>query len=428
MDMEPIPAPRNLPPRSWKAQQLQMIVLFVITLLFKALLVVEHPLSSSEDEVKKEEKDDIPKMREDHPLCFSEHLFTNFATRKSLNIYEIGKYIKIGRNVTSSIRYDYTCPSTKPRYNCAKNKSETSFKYGELATHWKLSLVPRQHQEACNLWELTASLGGPIGLANNLLSQHPKSSRTIINVFIGGNSYLRQIFEALVCGFHEDITNQLVQRGAKFDISMAGLEKRGGRKVDLTEMGSLEHPPNASSGVCDYTMQTDFYEDGLQLPVVCKYNSCHGGIGAGAKSPCMGGSEGAYNDDIGMVEFGGKIRFYYMFRPYIYENVTRIFQSKLHLEPVDIDILLFNDRTDKLFEEKYPEVVDLFETKGIWRSKIIWPYTIFQKMQERDAKRWFGADNPWIDHSPDTHACMPGVPDDEVNLLLFLMLSDSVIA
>merc|ERR1719491_2152647 len=95
---------------------------------------------------KKEENYDRPKMRKEHPLCFSEHLFKKFATNKSLNIYEIGKFIKIGRNVTSSIRYDYTYPSMKPRYNCAKKKNEASFKYGEHATHWKLSLFPFQHQ------------------------------------------------------------------------------------------------------------------------------------------------------------------------------------------------------------------------------------------------------------------------------------------
>ena len=39
-----------------------------------------------------------------------------------------------------------------------------------------------------------------------------------------------------------------------------------------------------------------------------KYNSSDGAIG---------GSE-EYDDNLGMVEFGGKIRFYYMFRPFVY--------------------------------------------------------------------------------------------------------------
>ena len=46
------------------------------------------------------------------------------------------------------------------------------------------------------------------------------------------------------------------------------MKERGNQKVDLTEIGSFERPSNAYSGVCDYTNSTDFYENGLQLPVV----------------------------------------------------------------------------------------------------------------------------------------------------------------
>lgn len=359
-----------------------------------------------------EENDDVNvSVRKDHPLCFSEHLFARVTERKTLNIYEIGKFTKIGRNVSSSIRYDYMCPFMKTRYNCATNKDEAAFKYGEHATHWKLSLIPREHQEACNLWELVASLGGPTGVANTLLSQHEQyPTSKIINVFIGGNSYLRQIFEALVCGFRDDVTDHFVQRGAKYGVSLAELKKRGHRGVNITEIGSFQHPPNNSSGFCDYSTEEHFYEDGLQLPVKCHYKNLE-----------------SFDDNLGMVEFGGALRFYYMFRPFTYGNVSEVFESKFHLNLEEIDILLFNDHTENVFQKKYPEMVDVFEKKGIWQSKIIWPYKILRKMQERDTSKWFGANNPAIHHPPDDHACMPGVPDDEANLLLFLMLSGSVI-
>ena len=58
-----------------------------------------------------------------------------------------------------------------------------------------------------------------------------------------------------------------------------------------------------------------------------------------------------------------------------------------------------------------------------------WPKNIklFKEIQQRDARQWFGANNPWIIDSPDTHACMPGPPDDEVNLLLYLIFSNATV-
>ena len=42
-------------------------------------------------------------------------------------------------------------------------------------------------------------------------------------------------------------------------------------------------------------------------------------------------------------------------------------------------------------------------------------------IQKRDTGQCFGANNPWIYHVPDGHPCMPGIPDDEVNLLLMIV-------
>jgi hypothetical protein len=35
----------------------------------------------------------------------------------------------------------------------------------------------------------------------------------------------------------------------------------------------------------------------------------------------------------------------------------------------------------------------------------------FEKLQMRDLKRWFGANNPGIHSPPNVHPCMPGVPE-----------------
>ena len=46
-----------------------------------------------------------------------------------------------------------------------------------------------------------------------------------------------------------------------------------------------------------------------------------------------------------------------------------------------------------------------------------------KKIQKRDVHAVFTAKNPWVTKG-DTHACLPGIPDDEAALLLFSILFD----
>jgi hypothetical protein len=138
-------------------------------------------------------------------------------------------------------------------------------------------------------------------------------------------------------------------------------------------------------------------------------------------------SQPIYNDNLAIVEFGRKIRFYFVFRPKIFEDLPGLLKEKLDLDPKDVDVLLFNDHQEEDIK-KYSELVDIFKASGAWQRRLVWPYALFRETQMRDIGRWFGANNPWITEAPDTHACMPGPPDDEVNLLLYLIYSNSVIA
>jgi hypothetical protein len=140
-------------------------------------------------------------------------------------------------------------------------------------------------------------------------------------------------------------------------------------------------------------------------------------------------SDVEYNDDIAMVEFGGIIRFYYIFRPDFFLNITEIYDTKLKLDldPNDASMLIFNnEQYMNTFNEKQKGLYDIFQKNGIWQSSktnVLWPnIKEYKSTQNRDIvpHGWFGADNPWITKPPDKHPCMPGVPDDEVNLLLFL--------
>ena len=96
----------------------------------------------------------LAKLQQEHPLCFSKDLFEttkkmgNVSSTKVLNLAKVGKWIKIGRNLTHpSLRYNHTCPNMKYWYNCAKKDTISSFQYGDLATDWKLILILRIQQQ-----------------------------------------------------------------------------------------------------------------------------------------------------------------------------------------------------------------------------------------------------------------------------------------
>jgi len=49
---------------------------------------------------------------------------------------------------------------------------------------------------------------------------------------------------------------------------------------------------------------------------------------------------------------------------------------------------------------------------------------VLQNIQRRDAGAYFRENNPWITAHPSSvkHPCMPGIPDDESAILLFLLM------
>jgi len=364
-------------------------------------------------------EEDEDTIRSRHPVCFSENMFTNAEAESEedglniLNYNDVLKYSLLGKNVTNSVRYNHLCPWMKPRYNCAKSKKQA---YGESPVDWKLTL--QDGSEQCILWDLVHDLEGPIGVGERLLHRRRSKAKKengedefkerplIIAMF--GNSYMRQIFEALKCSWSNDITYTVMQKNSKLDISIAGLKKRKGAPVRIDELGKMERMPQIWQGgdLCDLEDEHEFYED-VPTPLHCSKSN-------------------TYSDNVAVVEFGRKIRFYYLFRPQIYEDLPGVLKEKLDLDPKDVDVLLFNDGQDETIKEN-SNLLDIFSASGAWQRRLLWPYWSFKETQLRDIGRWFGADNPWITSKPDGHACMPGPPDDEVNLLMYLLYSNSVI-
>jgi len=333
---------------------------------------------------------------------------------RRLSLPSTGHYALIGDNVSNSIRYDHTCAMMKPRYNCAKKEFRKEL--GSLPTDWKLVLHHEDSDQSCDLWEFIHDIGGPVGVAQKLIQQrtmegkityHNDNYEDPVVVLMHGNSFLRQIFEALICGWSTDITNLHVQTNAKYDISHEQMAKRKGAKVRVDELGNFTSMRKRSEECHPNEKIKFFFEEGVSLPLTCS------------------GDE-LYDDNIAMVEFGGKIKFYYIYRHYIYANVEYIHQEMLNLNPKKIDHLVFNDGEEKRFQ-KITGLKHAFEESGAWQKKIILNLDDFQEMQTKDIGKWFGADNPWIDNPPDIHPCMPGIPDDEANLLLFLLYSNATL-
>ena len=108
----------------------------------------------------------------------------------------------------------------------------------------------------------------------------------------------------------------------------------------------------------------------------------------------------------------------------MYSNLTHVC-SMLGLHPGDIDRFVFNVGADKVIV-KQREVYDSLRP-GVYESGLQWrDMTAWRRLQELHVGRWSGCDNPGMDNVPDIHPCMPGVPDDEVNLLLYLLYHQNI--
>ena len=374
-----------------------LILLMVVSATF--YLLNERSNNNNNDD-----QSSLVRITNKHPGCFSATFFSKEGNTKKLNYAQLMKYSLLGKNVTKSVRYNHLCPWMKIRYNCAKNKT---LQYGKSAYDWKLIL--EQGTNKCYIWGLIHDLGGPVGVAKSILKDVAIGKKEKYIVALFGNSYLRQMLQAFMCGWSNDISYTLMQKNSNYSISIDGLAKRHGAPIRIDEVGNMVRMPMVWEGDVDscgeiLEQNASFYNPGVALPRRCAN----------------------FDDNIAVVEFGGKIRFYYIFRPQVYEDLSTLMREKLQLEPKDIDSLVFNDGQEKTII-KDTEMLKVFKSTGVWQQRIIWQYQQFRDVQIRDINRWFGADNPWITHPPDGHACMPGPPDDEANLLLYLLYSKSII-
>ena len=208
----------------------------------------------------------------------------------------------------------------------------------------------------CNLWDFVHDLGGPVGAVANANAQesagddgdtnktsklistptNPRKKKPFV-VLMMGNSYLRQAFEALSCGWSADVTDYraAINTTACYNLAcMAEMEEQGKElKFDMDEIGNftslLTEAKKSCVGAdksssCKPTKSSRaFYRKGVRLPANFFPSKT--------------------NDNLAMVEFGNIIQFYYMFR----RNLTGVLEKSFGLDPADVDTLLFNDDKKK---------------------------------------------------------------------------------
>ena len=366
------------------------------------------------------------------PVCFPPR--NNYTSiKKIINGIE-GKFILWGDNHRSRPgeggSYDHTCFIIKARYNCALPPGSNRSR----AEDYKFVYRHRDEEEdkqqlACDLDDVIGRLGGPAGLGRALAQLGVgKPSKAHYQVLLQGDSRLRQLIESLLCRYKDQVTNlTLAFASPDLGIDSIQLIKKTRNVSDVTHiLQSNETSQPRSIGVANESDCFMSYRD-LQR------KGCHGN-GKSRMSkfyypgvPVPKSIDGC-SDDFLMVEFGNMIQFYYIYRPYLYSNEALLTAYKklgmtIRRDPAtgffvldDIDVLLWNlaEESVRLLAPEREKSMISYNWEGV--------QVLMGEIQKKTIGTYFGAKNPFVKTTDKYHACMPGYPDDMVNIMLFSLM------
>ena len=297
-----------------------------------------------------------------------------------------GRYIHIpGRQPP----YDHnSCFLMKPRYNCAVNESTTA---APMAYEWKFILQSNWSDEStiCDIQAVVDDLGGPAAIPNK-------------QVALFGNSILRQVFEALACKYQEQLTRVLVMEDPPA-VTLVAVRKRGGKPYASQEYGNVvslpleKRPIPHCSGIASEFAQ--YFHPGVILSTPHFTDSC--------------------SDDLAMMEFNNSTKLYYNFHPERLQDTVRSYQKMIQLNMSELDYIAVSNLG--IYASHFRKSSGLAITASF--DTYINVIALLKRILKRDAGHWFGATNPWIVGERDPlHPCLPGIPDDEVAILLFSVI------
>lgn len=351
-------------------------------------------------------------LQQYHPNCFPSQL--------RHNLWDHFDPAFIRKPSFQRPRYDHqTCFVMKARYNCALSRHEDSDvagipPFGEsfdfemvLLPTWRAKLnnsLGAFSGHNCNLNGLVKDMGGPMALATFGADipagrlPAPATAEKISPQFtavVQGNSYLRGVWEALVCGFSNQITYiQLLSRGPK--MSQANILIRNGTLLGVEDLGT----PISQSFTEGSASSDDFAKQGCHAPgrsAMFQYYWPNVTV-----PPSLPGC----SDDMAVVEFGKAIRFVFLFHPSRFQTeALRVAYERLGIA---------QQRKDEAISEagnsnEFP--IDLLVWNGgEMTHRMLAPQRIIQlddllprlvTAQNRSVGRFFGANNPWISNPPD---------------------------
>merc|ERR1712071_52472 len=235
------------------------------------------------------------------------------------------------------------------------------------------------------------------------------SKRPFVEVLFIGTSRTRQVFEALVCGFQDQITEHIFQfKGPTFTLNHTLMESEL-----FTPLVNTSHFRNGSCynpSIGAKEKHSRWYRDGISIPK--NVNFCSDNV-ARAEFTISGRGK-AFDIKV-------KIRFYFLNYPWAWTNFTTPFEALGIQRKREIDFMFYEG------DPSYWRVADfeLFSADYLnVRNKIRIPHHFYESVQLSSIGRYFGADNPGLYEVPDKdHQCMPGPPDDKINSILWYILA-----
>jgi hypothetical protein len=363
---------------------------------------------------------------------------------------------------TKPSKYDHiSCFLMKARYNCAMPSPPPLFHRGlyyhssnnvDEAIHMhqasEYQLIWRHPRlgwdRACNVQELVEAVGGPAGMYPYLSSTPNTDTRRPFQVLLQGNSYLRQVWEAMVCGFRHQMTNLTLLRHGPMT-SLAYIKSRSGKLLTRQELGEFWtnqhetapqdgcHGPSGKSPMADYYWNTanPVHRSKFNSTIMSDDHFSTTSFGNVTVPP----SVQKCTDDMAMVEFGHSIQFFFLFHPSRYneEALLEAYQRLgIHKEANHAPTTTRSVHETSMPQFAVETLVWTGESEAVTRHLTVRGTTLslerllpfLKAVQERSIDYFFGANNPWITNPPDNHPCMPGLPDDEASILLYLLLLD----
>jgi hypothetical protein len=317
-----------------------------------------------------------------------------------LNLH-YGRYIY---SPQSNPPYNSPCFIMKSRYNCiSPNATDPE----EIPHNWRFVLQSNTSDDStqCDFISIIDAMGGPAALPRDR------------SIALMGNSYLRQLFESLACKYKSQLSELLLHKDGP-EQTISSFEQRRDRPYKLEEYGSaFSFDTTDEDNVCFTSSEKEdlqrFYS--VVLPERLKLvPNCTDNFAIATYKSYMNTIAGISQAENSTAT---TLSVFYNFRPHHLTNPNGIYEAFLgHDVMQTIDTIFWNDGMQKELKNKVhvPQSVQWINLSMLMPT--------LETMQKRDAGLFFLENNPLTLSA--THPCMPGLPEDETAILLFMMMFD----